>query len=436
MNLTVKTKTQRALRSTLATVVVLLGLPGIAHGAGLWDVYQIALARDAAYSVASFEYESARLNLPLAKTAFLPLISVQGSVKREQDSDDNEHRGSLNVDWKLLDFQSLRAYRQTELQVLGAGIRFEDARADLILRVAERYFGLLAAIDNREVARRQKASIRRQMDLASERLEVGLGTQTDLFDAQARLQQAVADVIAADNQIDNAVQALRQITASDFDALASLGEDAPLAPPVPQSPDAWVDKALANNRALAVEDLNLKVAAEEINKQRAARLPRLDIRLRRDWVDSVSTDPPDDDSSSAVATLNWTLFRGGAIHLLTKQAGFRFNAAERAREQLKRQIESDTISAYLAVVSGVSQVKALSEAIRAGVSALHAKEEGFRAGLTTNIDVLDAQRDLSSSRTDYLSARYDFILAALRLERAVGDLNEEDVKRFNAWLVK
>ena len=425
---------QKKIGSALAVVVLLLGLPGIARGADLWEVYQIALARDAVYAAAGYEYESTLLNRPLARTAFLPSVSVQGSV-REQDSDERrEHRGSLDVDWKLFDLQSLYAYRQTKLQILGAGIRFEEVRADLILRVAERYFGLLAALDNREVASRQKAAIQRQMDLASVRLEVGLGTQADLFDAQARLQQAVADVIAADNHIDNAVQVLKQITASDFDALASLDEDAPLAPPLPQSPQVWVEQALANNRALAVEDLNLKVAAEEIKKQRAARLPNLDLRLRRDWTDGV--EPPDDDSNSALATLNWTLFRGGAIHWQTKQAGLRFNAAERTREQLKRQIESDTISAYLAVVSGVSQVNALSEAIRAGVSALRAKQEGFRAGLTTNIDVLDAQRDLSSSRTDYLSARYDFILATLRLERAVGDLDEEDVKRFNNWLVK
>ena len=442
-------KISRTLRSAI-TGAVLLGLHGTAAGDDLWDVYQVALARDALYGAATYEHKIARLTLPLARSAFLPSISAQGTADRVRggdagtnDTSDTEHRSSLNADMKVFDLEALRAYRQAGLQVSGAEIRFEDARAELILRVAERYFGLLAALDNREVARRQQASIQRQMDFASERLEVGLGTQADLFDAQARFQQAVADLIIADNRIDNAVQTLKEITGATPEALALLGDDAPLAPPDPQSADAWVERALAGNRALMAEDLDLKVAAEEIKKQRAVRWPSLDFSWRRDWRESDNFfanenqgQSQETDSSSVGATLNWQLYRGGAIHLQTKEAGFRFNAAQRRREELKRRVESDTTSAYLAVVSGVSQVNALSEAIRAGESALRAKEEGFRAGLTTNLDVLDAQRDLSQSRTDYLGARYDFILSVLRLEREVGDLDDEDVKRINGWLVR
>ena len=142
------------------------------------------------------------------------------------------------------------------------------------------------------------------------------------------------------------------------------------------------------------------------------------------------------ESDSVEAILRWRLYAGGAIKLAAKQAALQFNVVEYSREALKREIEAETTSAYLAVISSISQVNALSEAIRAGTSALRAKEEGFRAGLTTNIDVLDAQRDLSRSRTDYLGARYDFILAVLRLERAAGDLDEDDVKRINTWLTR
>ncbi len=448
------------IRSTIAGIAVLLGLQGVARGADLWDVYQIALTRDAAYGAAGYEYQSARLTLPLARSAFLPSVSVRGTAERVRgaDADENnnsntEYRSSLHADLKVFDLESLRVYGQAKLRVSGAAIRFEDARSDLILRVAERYFGLLAATDDREVAHRRQTSIQRQMDLASQRLEVGLGTRTDLFDAQARFQQTVADVIEAGNRIDNAVQALKQITGAALEAraLAPLNRDAPLAPPDPQSLDAWIGRALENNRALKAEDINLKVAAEEIKKQRASRWPRIDLGLRRDWRESDNGFPngqqdgdqdngrnngfsQETDSSTVEATLNWQLYRGGAIHLQTKDAGLRFNAAERAREELKRQVESDTTSAYLAVVSGISQVKALSEAVRAGESALRAKEEGFRAGLTTNLDVLDAQRDLARSRSDHLGARYDFILSVLRLERAAGDLDEADVKRINAWL--
>ena len=446
-------------RAMLAGVAVLFTLQGTARGEDLWGIYQIALSRDPAYGAAGYEYQRTKLNLPLARSTLLPALSLRGTAERlrrddiadDAEDSDTDHRSSLNADLTLFNLESIRGFTQTKLQVAGAKIRFEDARADLILRVADRYFQVLAASDNREVAGRQKTAIQRQMDLASDRLTVGLGTRTDLFDAEARFQQAVADVIAADNRIDNAVQALREITGNmtgDMpdgmtDDLATLSENAPLEPPEPASLEVWIDRALANNRALKVENLNLEVAAEEIKKQRAARWPNLDLNLARNWRETGSVPSnsgatfgqnSETDSTSVTATLNWPLFLGGAIHVKTKQAALRYNAAERIREEIKRRVESDTTSAYLAVVSGISQVEALSKAIRAGENALRAKEEGFRAGLTTNLDVLDAQRDLSSSHTDYLGARYDFILSVLRLERAAGDLDEDDLKRINAWL--
>ena len=75
-----------------------------------------------------------------------------------------------------------------------------------------------------------------------------------------------------------------------------------------------------------------------------------------------------------------------------------------------------------------------AEAVTAGESALQAKEEGFAAGLTTNIEVLDAQRDLFRAERNYLKARYDYVLQVLLLEQLSGQLNEEDVSRVNRWL--
>ena len=132
--------------------------------------------------------------------------------------------------------------------------------------------------------------------------------------------------------------------------------------------------------------------------------------------------------------LNFPLYLGGSIKLRTEQAGLLYNREDRLLEQARRIAASDTTSAFLDVSSGVSQVEALFEAISAGESALEAKEEGFSAGLTTNLDVLDAQRDLSQSLTDYLRARYTYILSFLELERAAGQLDEEDMQRVNSWL--
>ena len=433
------------LRSLSACALfALFALQNAAHGDDLWDIYQTALTHDAAYRAAGYEYESARLALPLAKSAFRPSLALQGTANRADTfgtpgTEDTARTDqiNLNADLRVYDRALYREVDQAKLQADNAQIRFAQAHDDLIIRAADRYFGLLAAVDGKEVARRQTAAIQRQMDFASKRLAVGLGTETDLLDAQARFQQAVSDEIQADNRIDNAVQALKRVIGATPApaALASLGADAPLTRPAPDSVDAWVEKALQHNLALRAANLDLEIARVEIAKQKSARWPSLTLNASQRHAHSTGANATGGtDSTSVGATLNWPLHLRGAIHIRTRQAAHRFHAAEQQREERKRQVESDTASAYLAVVSGISRVAALSEAIRAGEGSLKAKEEGFRAGLTTNLDVLDAQRDLSRSRTNYLSARYDFILAVLRLERLAGDLDEGDVKRVNGWL--
>ncbi len=545
----------------LAAAVLAAGAP--ARGDDLWTVYQIALTQDAVYRAASHTHEIARREVPRARAAVLPVLSLSASAARNrppvatgagQAQDDSERidNYAAQASMKVFDVAALVGISQAKLRRSGARLRFAAAEEALILRVATAYFRLLAADDSLQVALRQHAAIKRQMDFAQQRLEVGLGTRTDLYDAEARLAQATADVLAVHNAIDNAAQALKQITggrsagggmvdreivhgqiiddniaiaqtadgeigdgkeitaeqtadgqiidreiaiAQVIDkktatpqitdeqidshrqptieqtiaqliaeqttagkitfggqitvrqppyppalagqrhvtarSLTPLGDDLPLQLPQPPQLEAWVAAALNNNLALAAARLEVRAAAKEITKQRAARLPSIEVqatRQRRDYAHTPTY------HSSAAATLNWPLVRGGAIFQQSRQASARLRLAEQTTEALRRQVEADAVSAYLAIASGVSQVQALAHAVRAGENSLQAKQEGFRAGLTTNLDVLDAQRDLSRSRTDHLRARYDYILSTLRLQQAAGDLDADDVKRINAWL--
>ena len=206
----------------IAGTLLATGIVSFGHNASaedLWDIYQLALTNDAQYLAAAANYEAARLDLPLAKTQFRPSVTSNGTLGKQRSdfsgsnatSDNNQI--SLNLDLPLFDRAKRIQVDQAELQVANAELQFFIARDDLTLRVAERYFNLLAARDAKEVARLQKIAIKRQMDLAAERLDVGLGTRTDLFDARARFEQANADVIAVDILINNSRQALIEIIA-------------------------------------------------------------------------------------------------------------------------------------------------------------------------------------------------------------------------------
>ncbi len=427
---------------TLVFTVISGGTAQTSFAADLWEIYELALASDPGYRAAALNHEATLLNLPLAKSGFKPSLSTSAVLGRQTtdirgpDVTSDENQYSIDASLPLYDKSKRLEITQSRYATEISALQLLDEKHRLMLEVANRYFNLLAGQDAREVARLEKIAIKRQMDFASERLEVGLGTRTDLFDAKARFKQAEANEIQAQNKINNDIALLKQLIGSTPEALATLSDTAPLDLPLPNDVDAWIDVSSNGNVPLNIETLNLEIARAEIDKQRSARRPTLDLtashRIRESGANFSSNS--ETNTSTVGITLTFPIYLGGTINLRTKQAGFQFNRNEQLLEQAKRQAATETTTAFLAVSSGVSQVEALADAITAGESALEAKEEGFYAGLTTNIDVLDAQRDLSRSRTDYLRARYTYILSVLDLERSTGQLDEEDIKRINSWL--
>lgn len=411
----------------------------------LFDIYQLALANDATYQAAAANYEASRFALPLAHSEFRPDVSSSGTLgKRNSDfsgssiaSDNNDL--SVSIDMRLFDRARQIGVNQAELNVEAALLQFAIAKNELTLRVADRYFNILAARDSKEVARLQKIAIKRQMDLATERLDVGLGTRTDLFDARARFEQANADLIAADIAINNARQALVEIIGTTPESVADISQDSELRLPEPNNLQSWTNLARKNNLQVRARNLDLLIASSEVDRQRAGRSPTVSVGASQRWQDNSSGNGVaggESNSTSIGLNVNLPIYVGGSIALRTQQARLRFNASEQQLEATRRQVVTSATSSFLAVTSGISQVEALEEAIRAGESALEAKEEGFSAGLTTNLDVLDAQRDLSRSRTDYLRAKYNYFLAILQLEDATGGLDTDDILYINQWITE
>lgn len=275
-----KTASRTLLPILCALITGFSGITGTtkSYGADLWDIYQLALANDSEYQAALFSHESARLSLPIAKSAFRPSI-IGGVQFGSQQSDSSgtaktgdDHAVNLNVQLPLYDKSKRVEVTQSRYQVEISEWQLLDAKQRLILRVANRYFNLLAAQDAREVAHLEKVAIKRQMDLTSKRLEVGLGTRADLYDAQARFKLAEADEIRTQNQINNDIALLKQLIGVTPEILSTLNDSAPLELPSPDDVDAWTEQSVEHNALLKAESLKVKVALQEMDIYKIFRL--------------------------------------------------------------------------------------------------------------------------------------------------------------------
>ncbi|MDH3633827.1 MAG: TolC family outer membrane protein [Gammaproteobacteria bacterium] len=413
----------------------------------LVTVYGLALENDAELMIAESSYLAAVQALPQARSGRKPQISLNASgTARESDNSETGDNDSETIGYSLNLSQSLYNNEiQGDINVAEASTaaelaRLNAARQALILRVAETYFAILAAEDNVEFAYAERNAIERQLEQAQKRFEVGLIAITDVQEAQARFDTAEADAILAENILENALQSLVVITADpSIKKLAPLGDDLKLSLPDPITAEPWVLLALKNNLDLIAAQQDLNAARFERDKNSRSGYPTLD--LTASYADNdvdgdeLRGDYQQDDLTLGIE-LQVPLYTGGRISAEQAQAESNFVSAKNTVLLQTRLASQQSRTAYLDVVSGISQVKALKQANESSKIALEATQAGFEVGTRTSVDVLVSLRETYRTRRDYASSRYDYLLNKLRLKQAAGLLKEDDLFDINRWLIQ
>jgi len=246
----------------------------------------------------------------------------------------------------------------------------------------------------------------------------------------------VAQTISAENQLAVARENLREITGLPPKDIEQLAKNSPLLRPKPENMGQWVDIALDHSLTLIAAEKSREIAREEVNRVRAGHYPTLDLVADHTYSDvqgGLFGERETEDTAVALQ-LNVPLYSGGAVSSRTREAAALHIQAKEEYEQQRRAIERQIRSAYLSVISNISQVKAFSQALESSRTALEATEAGFEVGTRTAVDVLNSQQELYRAQRDYAQSRYNYILETFRLKQAAGILSEQDVQQVNAWL--
>ncbi|NQD36646.1 TolC family outer membrane protein [Permianibacter sp. IMCC34836] len=451
---------KRTLSQTLtpvaATVALLISSAG--HAENLIDVYRAALQNDPQFLASEARANAAKEGVTIARSVLLPQISGTVSKSKidsrtesspispnDDDSDTNRDVVSLRLDQQLYHHDSWVGLSQAEKRSTQAELAFKAELQGLVVRSAEAYFNVLSAQDGVQLAQSELESIGKQLEQTKQRFNVGLIAITDVHEAQARYDQAQANMISAQNTLDNANESLRQITSAYYASINRLKTDLPLTSPDPASADDWVKVAQESNLSLKAQRLAAEVAHDEVKRQRAGHYPTLDLSASYTDTDSdgdrtallTDTTSPFDNSNetkSIGVTLSVPIFSGFRTSASTDQASANYVVAAQDMEKQHRQTVRDARSAYLGLQAAISSVKALTQAEISAQSALEATQAGFEVGTRTIVDVLQATSNLYQAKRNLWRARYDYALNVLRLKAAAGTLVEDDLVKVNSWL--
>jgi len=417
----------------------------------LVTVYGLALNNDAELMIAESNYLAAIEALPQARSGRKPQISLNAiGTARESDNsetgdnDSDTYGYSLNLTQSLYNNEIQGNINVAEANSAAELARLKAARQDLILRTAETYFRILAAGDNVEFAYAERTAIERQLEQAQKRFEVGLIAITDVQEAQARFDTAESEVILAENIRENAFQSLVVITAdTSIKNLAPLGDDLVLSLPDPSIAEPWVLLALNNNLDLVASQQDLNAARYERDKNARSGYPTLDLTasyadndINGDEVrNNISGDYEQEDVTLGIE-LQVPLYTGGRISAEQAEAESNFVSAKNTLLLQTRLARQQSRTAYLDVVSGISQVRARKQALESSNIALAATQAGFDVGTRTSVDVLISLRETYRAQRDYAGSRYEYLLNKLRLKQAAGLLKEDDLFEINRSLIQ
>ena len=420
--------------------------------ADLLQTYREARANDPVYASARAARDAGREAMPQGLAGLLPTLSASGFT--QMNNVDIDYRGllpasnragntngySVTLTQPLFNWQSIMLYKEAGFKVAQAEAAFGQVAQDLIVRVAQAYFDVLASQDSLAFIQAQKVAISEQLAQAKRNFEVGTATITDTHEAQARFDLSASQEIAAQSDLEIKKSALQQIIGKFPERLMPLKPSTALSPPKPNAMEQWVTTAEEQNFAVRVQQAALEIASREIERSRAGHYPSLNLvgnyGHNSASISTVGTVNVGTDSTSRVVGLQLAipLYAGGGVSSVVRQAISNEEKARQDLENARRSAAQATRQAYLGVNNGMAQVNALEQALVSSQSALDSNKLGYEVGVRINIDVLNAQQQLFSTKRDLAKARYDTLLAGLKLKAASGTLTEDDLEAVNRLL--
>ncbi len=432
--------------------VFLFLLPAIAVGQDLLTTYLEALDQDALLKRSLAQRNANRQAEPAALANLLPSVDITALSDSNNpavtdptvfgdfpgaDTIVKENAYLITGTQPVINIASWFGLNQAQHIVDQADATYTYAEQSLILRVAESYFAVLDAADNLTFAQAEKKALAEELKQTQEKFDVGIVAITDLNDFQARYDNSVALEIQSLNNLEDSKERLRIITGEAIETLTPLKPTIPLHTPEPNNIDEWEMYAQDNNPLLAATRFQMEAQRSNVEVQRAQHYPTFNVQGSYGASrGGVITNPSD------VSDLGWellfqaqmNLYAGGGIQASVNQAQYLYEDSRYAFEEARRETISTARIAYRGVLTAISQVNALHQAVISAQIALDANQASYDVGAKTALDVLNSISNLYDQQRNFATARYAYILNVLKLKQAAGNLSMADIERVNLWL--
>jgi len=440
-------------KQTLNYILLSVFLTNVAQvrAMSLMEAYEAALANDSVYRSAIHENEAGQQYKVIGRANLLPNLSASYSfnkndmditskntaITRTENRDYNSKNAVIQLRQPLINMESWARYNQGNSQTALSDKQFEIRKHELI----SRFFGLFAnanyAEDLLALAEAQQVSLKKQEEANRLMSSRGEGTKTALIESQAKLSLAEAQLIESRDGVTDGRNALATMIGKEVNSLDRLTETFDILPTEQSSYEEWKAIALENNPEIAAQKESLEIANQEIKRNRAGHMPRLDAvaSISKSDSDSVTTFKQEVDTKSIGLQLNIPIYSGGSVSALTLQAESNYKKAQDDLESKTNQVLLDLRKQFSSIQSSTLKINALKQAVDSAELLVVATKKSLVGGVRTNLDVLDARKQLFESKRDLSLARYNYLVAYINLRKAAGLLSANDLEKISTYFV-
>jgi len=433
-------------KTTLLKLALVLALqPGSAAAMGLLEAYEEALHHDPVFRSAVHENEAGQQSAEIGRAGLLPNLAIthtqginRGTISQSgstQPMDFNNEVTSLTLRQPLINLEAVAGYRQGVARANSSQAQFSNQSHQLIIRLAEAYFEALLARDRLSLASAQRDALAELRQVNENMLKHGEGTKTDVLETRSRFSLAQAQVIEAQDEWEAARLALAAIAGKPVTQLDSLREQFRAQPLYPSDFESWREMALASNTELIAQRYAVDSSREEVLRSRSGHAPRVDLvaSLSRNNAASFVAADRNVRLASVGVEVNIPLYAGGRVNAATSQAKANQAKMEADLDAMQDSVLLDLRKQYQLLQSSLLRIDSLEIAVESARLLVEATEKSIQGGIRINLDLLDAQKQLYSAQVNLAEARYNYLLADLRLRFAAGTLQLVDLRKIAAY---
>lgn len=399
----------------------------------LHDSVQMALENNRTIRQALTDVDTAKWSLSSARRTMGPTLNWAATALRNDDQKSNilgnQYGHELQVGMPLYNGSVKGKIKQARYGLNAQDLTLEQTKQTIRYTATAAYYQILQDRNLIDVEQESVNTLQEHLDNVNAQYRVGTVAKSDVLASQVQLANAQQALVSAQNNYDIAVSSLNNIIGLPTDTVLDIRDQLKYTK-YDLTQDDCTNYALDNRADGAAARYAVKVAEAGVDTAKAGYQPTVNAVASKTIAGDREFRKNQAESWKAGLQASWDVFDNGLTQASVNSANMALAKAKEAADQTDDQIRLDVRTAYLGLQAAEKNIQTTSVAVTRAEEDYKIAQVRYSAGVGTNLDVMDANEKLTTARTNYYTALYNYNTSKAALDKAMGIPVDLDVVKY------